>query len=179
MKTSSFIKMMIAVLVAFASTACSDLEKYPGYQTVEYTMELVNASSHTIYAVVAIAGKTYTLQDWGEQRVEGGKVVLPPLGRSLVVLQSSGMWDEKGYPSFGEVLCEAPIVYIDGSVKMKFTAAIDSPYNIGNAENFAQVTEDSHTFYRYTFTDADCQYALENGEQGDYSATLESWGAGK
>ena len=41
------------------------------------------------------------------------------------------------------------------------------------------MTEDSHTFYRYTFTDADYQYALENGEQGDYSATLESWGAGK
>ena len=48
-----------------------------------------------------------------------------------------------------------------------------------DAENFAQVTEGSYTFYRYTFTDADYQYALENGEQGDYSATLESWGAGK
>ena len=61
------------------------------------------------------------------------------------------------YPLFTKVV-------FDSTVEMIFSLDIDSQYNITNGLNYATVLEDPCIwYYTYTFTDADYQFALENG----------------
>ena len=154
---------------------CNTLnEVYPGTKTAEYVVEFVNSSNHTLYVGI-YAERAYTFQNWGDKRIETGKITLSPLCRHFIALQKFGIWEDADYPPFKDVLCSAPVVYIDGNIKMKFNAIINTPYNIGMSENFTKVTEDGKTFYRYEFTDSDYEYAVANGEMGDFSQILDDW----
>lgn len=137
-------------------------EVFPNTKTAEYVVEFVNSSNH-ILNIGVYADQTYVFQNWDDERVATSKIVLIPDCRCFMALQKLGMWEDADYPPFNEVLGSAPVIYFDENIKMKFNETIDSPYNIGMSENFTQVVEPGKTVYRYEFTDADYDYAVEYG----------------
>lgn len=60
-------------------------------------------------------------------------------------------------------------VKFDGQIEMVFNDDIDSPYNIMSSLNYAvDRPKKYNVYYTYTFTDADYQFALENGTKLEY-----------
>ena len=56
------------------------------------------------------------------------------------------------------------VITFDSSVQMDHTfSSIDLPYNFGWMGNYEYRGTSKEKYYTYTFTDADYQYALENG----------------
>lgn len=56
------------------------------------------------------------------------------------------------------------VIIFDSSVKMDHTfSSIDLTYNFGWIGNYEYRGTSKEKYYTYTFTDADYQYALENG----------------
>ena len=149
-KMQNYIKMMIAVLVAFASTACSEYEEHPSYYPTRYRFYVRNQSSHTICV-------TDDLISWELQPNQiQEKLYIVDFGKSLIFHYTEGM--DIGFED------EERIVF-SGATKVVFdnmyeiTHTDDMPHSLFNVASYSDMYND----YTYTFTDEDYDYAVANG----------------
>lgn len=137
-------RLIFILLVAMALSSCSDA-KMVDYDT-SYELCLENKSSHSITITLAEDASHTTTSDLpGEIVLDAGESfsdnVLTPLLCS----------------DFGKAV-------FDDEVSIDYQTAPWSAYNISRDSNYSVYKQSEyHYICTYTFTDADYQYALENG----------------
>ena len=139
--------LLCAVIVMAASlSACQDTK--PDSASVDIVYE--NNSTNTI----EIVRTDFTEDSWTEKFPEG--FVLAPNKRYEIKSVLS--------PVYCRVYGKAKF---DNSILVDYTTIPQSEYNITLVQNFADFTSSDKYIhqYTYTFTDADYQFALENGRK--------------
>ena len=143
------IKMMIAVLVAFASTACSEYLDNPSYFPKYDSFEFANRSNHIVRITDDLV--SWELQPNQTQR----KRVNCLSGGTFYFNYMEGM-------TFGfkdEFLFKGAIkVLFDNKYEITHTEAI--PHSLASESSYG--TYQTSSGY-YTFTDEDYDYAVANG----------------